>query len=88
VRQLSETPFEIPYKRWAHIEAGYIVTILGVYHSSGVHGCYAKVVVKGTRLSKKKQATWSAQVFLQTFKPLGRKLKFKTVWERLLEDDT
>jgi hypothetical protein len=82
---LSTEPFEVTHKRWRHIESGYIVAVLGVYHASGPNLVYSTVKVRGTRLSRTRIATWSAACFVKTFRPIGRKFQLKSSWERLLD---
>jgi len=57
-----------------------------VHHYTGTHGHYATVTVRGTRLSKTKEASWSANNFLLKFKPRGKKIKFTSKWDLLADD--
>lgn len=80
----SDEPVAIEYKRWRNRQEGYEVVVLGVHHQPAPSGGYhSTVTVQGTRASSDRKAAWPATVFLQTFEPLGRKLKIPTRWERL-----
>ncbi len=79
----SDEPAKIEYKRWRCKRHGYVVEVLAVHHRRGPLGRYSTVIVKGSRRGPDKQVSWEASVFLRTFKPLGRKLRVLTRWDRL-----
>ena len=73
-------PAAILYKRWKHKKRGYIVTVFAVRNYQGEHGFHSMVIVHD-QYGKERQ--WAANVFLDTFSPMGRKLKFRRWWERI-----
>lgn len=81
-------PFETNYPKWKHLKHGYIVEIIAVYNHRGDNGYFSQVVVKGTRTSKSRRATWAGETFRKTFEPYGRKKKPKSAIDRILDDDT
>lgn len=80
----QEGPAEIGYKRYRSKHKGEIVTVVGVTHSQGKHGWYSTVSV---RYKTGKRVSWPARVFLRAFEPVGRKMKVKTIWQRLQGKD-
>jgi len=81
-------PFETNYPKWKHLKHGYIVEIVTIINHKGEAGYFSQVVVKGTRTSKTRQATWSAEIFRKYFEPHGRKKTPKSAIDRILDDDT
>jgi hypothetical protein len=80
----SDEPVAIEYKKWRNKRDGYEVTVLGVHHQPSPSGGYhSTVTVRGTKVDSERTASWPATVFLQTFEPMGRRLKIPTRWERL-----
>lgn len=81
---LSETPLKLPYKRYRNKEHGYIVKVLAVQHGLGKHGFYSTVKVCGTLVSLRATAVWPIGIFLLEFEPVGKRLKIKSLWKRLV----
>ena len=77
---LTESPVEIPYRRWKHATRGYIVTVYAVRNYLGDHGFHSVVIVHDQHNTER---VWAAPIFLKTFKPIGRKLRIKSWWERI-----
>lgn len=78
---LSQAPTPIDYKRWKHLSRGHIVEVLEVHHYLGKNGYYTSVTV--IQEGKPHLSRWPSSTFLKTFRPIGRKLKVKSAWERL-----
>lgn len=76
----DDEPVEIPYKRWKHKTKGYIVTVYAVRNYQGAHGFHSVVIVHD---GHGKAKSWVAKAFLETFEPIGRKMKVKRWWERI-----
>ena len=81
-------PFETSYPKWRHLKHGYIVEILNVFNHRGENGYFSQVVVQGTRTSRTRKMTWSAEIFRKYFEPYGRKKKPMTALDHVLADDT
>ncbi len=77
-----EDPVEIPYKKWRHRVRKSIVQVTAVHHYRGHEGCYYTTVTVEGR-SSPHPVVWPSKVFLETFEPVGRKIKIKSAWERL-----
>ena len=75
----SLTP--INYKRWRHLSKGYIAEVLEVHHYLGKKGYYTSITV--IQEGKPRLSRWPSKVFLKTFRPIGRKLSFRSAFERL-----
>lgn len=81
---MQTAPIRIDHTRWRHREKGHVVSVCEVVSKSGKHGEVTFITfsqVGGSNL------TWPAETFLRTFKPVGRKVRRKTFWEWLLEED-
>jgi hypothetical protein len=78
-------PAEIEHKRYRSKRKGNeVVTVIGVTHSQGAHGWYSVVSVK---YESGKKVSWPAGVFLRAFEPVGRKMRVKTIWQRIKGKD-
>jgi len=75
---------EVEYKRYRSKRKNDIVTVLGVKHSQGAFGWYSTVTVQNQH---GKRVSWPAPVFLRAYEPVGRKLKIKTIWQRIRGKD-
>ncbi len=78
---LSQNPTPIDYKRWRHLSKEYVVEVLEVHHYFGKNGYYTSVTV--IQKGKPHLSRWPSSVFLKTFRPLGRKIRARSAWERL-----
>jgi hypothetical protein len=78
---LTSSPTPIEYKRWKHLSKGYIVEVFEVHHHLGKKGYYTSVTV--TQDGKPHLSRWPSSAFLKAFRPVGRKLKIKSAFERL-----
>lgn len=83
----SPTPLpravDITHHRWKSKSTGVIVSVTQVCSESGAQGNVTFV----TFICKKgKTSTWPATPFLQSYRPVGKKLQRKTVWQMILED--
>lgn len=80
-------PIAIEYKRWKNKKKGYKVELVGVHHNQNSGGLwYTQVVVRGSAFSETTRVVWPVKTFLRMFKPIGRKMRILTRWERLLSD--
>jgi len=84
---LRSGPFTTSYLKWRHTEQQYRVTIIAILNYKGDLGFYSTVTVVGSRHDSKKRVVWPADTFKLRFKPCGRRVKAKTVLDRLLSDD-
>jgi hypothetical protein len=75
-------PVEIRHHRWRHKERGYVVTVLGTY-IFGAPISQQYVRVDRSSETSKRERSWGVEHFLQTFKPVGRPFKPKTIWDHL-----
>ncbi len=71
----------IPYKRWKNMRHNYLVDVLDVQRFDGEATSYQVVLVR--RVQGAQERAWPVDVFLKTFEPVGRKLRQKTIWDRL-----
>ena len=78
---LSQAPTLINHKRWRHLSKGHVVEVLEVHHYLGRKGYYTSVTV--IQDGKPHLSRWPSSTFLKTFRPIGRKLKLKSAFERL-----
>jgi hypothetical protein len=81
----SPEPVEISHKRWRSKRSKTIVEVVSVHHRQGKHGYYSTVTIFD--LKRKRKVTWPAKTFLRVYKPIGRRLKIRTIWERLDRDN-
>lgn len=72
------TPIE--HNRWRSRAKGYVVTVTNVTHQHGPSGTVTFVTFK----TRTRSLSWSAVSFLRAFEPIGRKLRRRSIWERLL----
>lgn len=73
-------PVAIPYRRWRHRRDLSIVEVESVRNHCGRHGYYTTVLVRD---KKGQSSLWPAKVFIQNFKPVGRKKIALSAWARL-----
>ena len=75
----------LEYARWQSKGAGYEILVTGVYNKMKPDGesFYSRVVVQGTRTSPTKRVSWPMHVFLESFEPLGPKIRIQSRWERI-----
>ena len=77
-------PLQIEYKNWRHKERRYWVVVVEVLNFRGKHGFNTSVVVEHKGLTGTR--SWPAKVFLETFEPMGRRMRRKSRYD-LLRDD-
>jgi len=77
---------DAPYKRYRHKAHDYIVEVLGVQECSGKATTFKVILVRGSLASKTTRATWHLEKFHELFKPVGKRLRERTRWDRLIND--
>jgi len=78
-------PVKIEFKRWRHKDRGYIVEVEKTVNYRGKHGYLTIITTK--RKGVAKRTSWYAATFLKAFVPVSRRLRPKSRWELLKEDD-
>lgn len=68
---MLKQPFSTRYVKWRHKERHYRVEVLNINSSQLGTGYYSQLLVR--RLDNGRTQTWSAEVFVRTFKPSGKK---------------
>lgn len=74
---------DAPYRRYRHKSDNYVVEVLGVETVSGAAATWKAIHVRGTLLNTERETTWNLGTFLILFKPVGKKLRQPTSWDRL-----
>lgn len=58
--------------------------MLDVKYTAGPDGkIFPYILVRGTLTSRTKEVMWAGAIFEQTFRPVGRRIRFRSFWQRL-----
>lgn len=82
---LQTEPIEVPYERYRSKDKGYVIRIVGVYHTQVPNGWVT--LIKAIRQGEARIFSWPGKTFYRYFEPVGRKLRVPTRWERLRRKD-